>query len=167
MCSVTGLFTLLLGLRFGQNFTALALKYKMNFHSPPPPTISYPLRRQGQMEIAQFFVLMKIPKNYLLKLSTPILSMWPQKSWMRRSSHIQWIHWNTALTLKKCTYSCALEKPWKSLIDTVKVKSYLLTDPISDWVLDSLIGPAGLLLVISHLFAVQLSLLLVGLEKSK
>jgi hypothetical protein len=36
---------------------------------------------------------------------------------------------------------------------------------VSDWV-DSLIGPSGLLLLVSHPFAVSVSVLLVGLEKS-
>jgi hypothetical protein len=36
--------------------------------------------------------------------------------------------------------------------------------PVSDW-LDSLIGPSGLLLVVSHVYAVPVSVLWVGLEK--
>jgi hypothetical protein len=37
--------------------------------------------------------------------------------------------------------------------------------PVVDW-LDSSIGPAGLLLVVSHLFAVAVAVLCVGLENS-
>jgi hypothetical protein len=44
-----------------------------------------------------------------------------------------------------------LSEPWNSL--TNRVRSYFLTLPISNWV-DSLIGPSGLLLVVSHLLAV-------------
>jgi len=46
-------------------------------------------------------------------------------------------------------------EPWNSLINTVKL--YLLT---------ALVGPSGLLLVVSHLLAVPVSVLWVGLEKS-
>jgi hypothetical protein len=41
-----------------------------------------------------------------------------------------------------------------------------LITPAIDW-LDSLIGPAGLLLVVSHLFAIPVLVLWVGLEKCK
>jgi hypothetical protein len=58
-----------------------------------------------------------------------------------------------------------LSEPWKRKINTVK--SYLLTAPcFFDWV-DSLIGPSGLLLVVSHLSAIPVSVLWVGLEKSQ
>jgi hypothetical protein len=51
-------------------------------------------------------------------------------------------------------------EPWNSLINTVKL--YLGTAPcFSDWV-DSLIGPSGLLLVVSHLFASNLSFSFMG-----
>jgi hypothetical protein len=33
------------------------------------------------------------------------------KSWMRYSCQIQWIHWKTAMTLKKCR---AFSEPWRS-----------------------------------------------------
>ncbi len=45
-----------------------------------------------------------------------------------------------------------LEEPWNSLINIVKL--HLLT--ISNW-LDSSIGPSGLLLLISNLFAIPAS----------
>jgi hypothetical protein len=46
------------------------------------------------------------------------------------------------------------------------LKLYLLTLTLFfDW-LDSLIGPNGLLLIVSHLFAILLSVLWMGLEKN-
>jgi hypothetical protein len=53
---------------------------------------------------------------------------------------------------KHCTTFRDLEEPWNSLINTVKL--HLLT--VCNW-LDSSIGPSGLLLVISNLFAVPVS----------
>ncbi len=53
---------------------------------------------------------------------------------------------------KHCTTFRDLEEPWNSLINTVKLHS--LT--VCNW-LDSSIGPIELLLVISNVFAVQIS----------
>ncbi len=56
--------------------------------------------------------------------------------------------------------------PWNSPINkTQPNRTYWLVH-VSEW-LDCLIGPGGLLLVVSHVFAVPISVLWVGLEKSK
>jgi hypothetical protein len=45
---------------------------------------------------------------------------------MRYSSETKWIHWKTAVTLKKCTAFRVPEELHNSLINTIKtVKSYI------------------------------------------
>jgi hypothetical protein len=53
---------------------------------------------------------------------------------------------------------------WQKLEKCVINMIYLLLS-VSDWPI-IMIGPSGLLLVVSHLFAVPVSVLLVGLQKS-
>jgi hypothetical protein len=59
----------------------------------------------------------------VLSVCDPVLEIFDEI----QQSKIEWIHWKTAVNLKKCTASRALEEPWNILINTVK--SYLLTDP--------------------------------------
>jgi hypothetical protein len=92
--------------------------------------------------------------------------MWPctgWKSWMWFINLIQGIHWKTAGTLEKCT---AFQSSGGALEQSNKHQSNRIywRLPVSHW-LDSLIGPTGLLLVISHLLAVPILVLWVGLEK--
>jgi len=83
---------------------------------------------------------------------------------MRFISQIQWIPWKLCF-FQMWGFSEHLEEPRSSLINTQSNRVYWLLFPVSDWV-DSLIGPSGLLLVVSpHLLAVPISVLWVGLEK--
>ncbi len=103
------------------------------------------------------------PKPYSISTGAKYVALhW--KSRMRCSSHIQWIHCQTAVILEKCTASRALEEPWKSLINTLNHIYWLLL--VSDS-LDSLIRQGGLLLVVSHLFAVPALVVWIGLEEGK
>jgi hypothetical protein len=71
-------------------------------------------------------------------------------------SQIQWIHLKTPGTLKTCTEFKALEGEQTNKYS----QSYWLV-PVSDW-LDSLIGPSGLLLVVSNQLSIDWSLFLFG-----
>jgi hypothetical protein len=66
--------------------------------------------------------------------------------------NIQWIHLKTIMTLKNCASSSILEDLRKSFkIMSNHVYCLLLA---VDWLeLDNLIGPSGLLFVVSHQFA--------------
>jgi hypothetical protein len=75
--------------------------------------------------------------------------------------YTQWIHSKkTAVTLEKLHI---LQGPQGALEESNQIDRLL---PVSDW-LDGLIGPPGLLLVVSHLFAVPVLVLSVGLEINK
>jgi hypothetical protein len=100
------------------------------------------------------------PPHLILRASPPTLTMWPWTtplgwgSWLKSSD-------STGRVLGPWK-NVQLSEPWNSRRN--RVKSYLVTLPIFDC-LDSLIGPSGLLLVVSHVLAVPVSVLWVRLEK--
>jgi hypothetical protein len=71
---------------------------------------------------------------------------------------------------RKCKYKWTTQEGEKNNLNTPRCqKDFLICIvllPISDW-LDSLIGPSGLLLVVSHLVVFPVSVSWVWLEKSK
>jgi hypothetical protein len=74
------------------------------------------------------------------------------KFWMRCSGHMQWIHWKILVTLK----TSHLPGHRGVLQESNKYSQIIFIDcSVYDW-LDSLIDLGGMLLALSHLFAVPI-----------